>query len=622
MSRIAAFASTARGAALRFEAVRGMLGAMPGGDASVAALGGAALGWGGRAGGGLHQAPDVAVALDGELFNFDELAGGCDPAPRNDAEAIAALYRRHGFEGMLAQLSGDFALVLADARTQTLWCARDRLGVKPFYYAAPAGEFACGSQPAALLRAPGADRRVNRRYVALIAGSHYRTFDNAPQQSPFEAIAQLPAGCFLEVKAGASPRLARYWTLERGPAEGANEDELTERYRALLLGAVKRRLARAGRAAFTLSGGMDSSSVLCCAAEATGRKQQAVSSVYTDPTYDERAEIRDVVEARVEHWQPVEIGKDIDIFAEVAQLVAVHNEPVATATWLSHAHVCAELRSRFDGLFGGLGGDELNAGEYEYFPMHFADLRAAGRTEELAAEVAHWARYHDHAIYRKDAEAAQRAMERLTVAGSRGEVRPDRERLLKYAGAVNRDYFDLSRFAPEMEHPFGSFLANRAYQDLTRETTPCCLRAEDRQATAAGLRRYDPFLDHELVEFMFAVPGRMKIRDGVTKWLLRRAMRGILPEATRTRVKKTGWNAPAHLWFSGARLRQLRDLVASRRFRERGIYDIGAVQALLDEHERIVASGEARENHMMFLWQLVNLDAWLSWCEDMRKEPQ
>src|SRR5690242_10167283 len=129
MSRIAAYASAERSAAARFETVRAMLGAMPGGDAAVAAQAGAALGWGGRAGGGIHQAPDVAVALDGEVFNFEELAGGVGTRPRGDAELIAALHRQHGFEGMLKKLSGDFALVLADARAGTLLCARDRLGV-------------------------------------------------------------------------------------------------------------------------------------------------------------------------------------------------------------------------------------------------------------------------------------------------------------------------------------------------------------------------------------------------------------------------------------------------------------------------------------------------------------
>jgi asparagine synthase (glutamine-hydrolysing) len=176
---------------------------------------------------------------------------------------------------------------------------------------------------------------------------------------------------------------------------------------------------------------------------------------------------------------------------------------------------------------------------------------------------------------------------------------------------LRRDFFDIDRFEPVMEAPFPSYLKTRAYQDLTRETAPCCLRAEDRHTQAFGIENHVPFFDYRLVDFMFRVTGSMKIREGVTKILLRRAMRGILPEETRTRVKKTGWNAPAHLWFSGEGKTALQDLVRSRSFRERGIYDIAHVMQIIDDHDEIVAKGAAKENHMMFLWQLVNLELWL-----------
>ena len=166
-----------------------------------------------------------------------------------------------------------------------------------------------------------------------------------------------------------------------------------------------------------------------------------------------------------------------------------------------------------------------------------------------------------------------------------------------------------------MDHPFQSYLKNRTFQDIFHETAPCCLRAEDRQSTHFGLDRFDPFFDHRLIEFMFRVPGSLKIKDGVTKVLLREAMRGVLPEETRTRVKKTGWNAPAHVWFSGVGREWLLDLVDSRQFRERGIYRVEVVRRLIDEHERIVAEGAAVENHMMFLWQLLNMELWLRHVE-------
>ena len=114
---------------------------------------------------------------------------------------------------------------------------------------------------------------------------------------------------------------------------------------------------------------------------------------------------------------------------------------------------------------------------------------------------------------------------------------------------------------------------------------------------------------------MFRIPGTAKIHDGTTKMLLRAAMRRLLPEETRTRIKKTGWNAPSHIWFTGANLAAVRDLVASRQFRDRGIYVLPEVERIIEEHVEIVERGLATENHAMFLWQLVNLEVWLQAVE-------
>jgi len=203
------------------------------------------------------------------------------------------------------------------------------------------------------------------------------------------------------------------------------------------------------------------------------------------------------------------------------------------------------------------------------------------------------------------------AFRELVDLSQPGRCLPDQKRLRRYFSTLNPDYFALDRFEPVMDHPFQSYLKNRTYQDLTRETIPCCLRAEDRHTTAASLDNFLPFFDQRLVEFMFRIPGTLKFRDGVTKHLLREATRGVLPEETRSRVKKTGWNAPAHIWFAGPMRDRLLDLVHSSEFRDRGVY-VAEVKRLADEHLRIVESGVAVDNHMMFFWQLVNLDTWLS----------
>jgi asparagine synthase (glutamine-hydrolysing) len=339
--------------------------------------------------------------------------------------------------------------------------------------------------------------------------------------------------------------------------------------------------------------------------------------VYQDATYDESDEIRSMLPA-VAEWHVVAVD-DPDVEGLVRRMVAVHDEPVATATWLSHWVLSGAVADAgFDTLFGGLGGDELNAGEYEYFAFHFADLRAQGREAELSHEVELWAEHHDHPIWRKGRSVMEADLARRTDPRQAGRNLADLERIRRYAGAIRSEWYDLRSYVPVMDHPFTSHLKNRAYQDLFRETTPCCLRAEDRHAAAHGMEHADPFLDHRLIELLFRVPGDRKIRDGVTKRLLREAMREVLPEETRARVKKTGWNAPAHVWFAGESADRLRALIGSPRFADRGIYDVAEVQRLLDDHQTIVASGAQQENHMMFFWQLLNLECWLEWLEDTR----
>lgn len=554
-----------------------------------------------------HHGGLVAV-VEGTFYNRDEL----ESSTLSDAEAMLVLYRRHGFERALQCINGDFAIALYDANDDVLWLGRDRVGHKPLYFARSADAFGFASQPRALLALPGLSREVNHRFVAVFAGSHYRYIDNRPEESPYAAVSQLPAATILRLKNGVTS-LTRYWTLVQQDDFTEEEPTLAHRYRDLLVDAVRRRMTDTGQPAFTLSGGMDSSSVMSCAVQAAGHKLHAFSSVYRDKTYDESEDIKSFLEHKVAQWHAVPI-EDFDLMGTVDRMVRVHEEPVATATWLSHFLLCDVVREeRFDTLFGGLGGDELNAGEYEYFIFHFADLVRRGRRQVLAHEIERWAQYHDHPIYRKDAAIAEAAMTRMADSSRPGYVRVDRHRLARYYETVSKDYYDLAQFEPVLDHPFDSWLKNRTYQDIFRETAPCCLRAEDRNCTAFGLEHRDPFFDHRLIEFMFRVPGEMKIRDGVTKRLLREAMQGILPEETRTRIKKTGWNAPAHLWFSKDARDQLRDLVASRKFRERGLYDRRFVTQLIADHEDIVASGAVKDNHMMFLWQLVNSELWLQW---------
>ncbi len=426
--------------------LRAMLGLMTAAAAKLRAARGGTMGAAGHGGSTAAEADCIAV-VDGFFYNSDELKGEAGEAARQ----LIVGYRASGFAETLKRINGDFAAALFDATSGALWLGRDRVGIKPLYYSELGDSFAFSSQPQPLRALPWVPKGINRRHVAVFAGSHYRYIDNTPNELPFEGIAQLPAGCCFEWSARGS-RLHRYWELTERDEWREDEATLADRYRALLLDAVGRRLGPAKRPVFTLSGGMDSSSVLACAAQLTGRRQNAVSSVYSDKTYDESDDIRGFVAEKVDRWQAIPI-ENFDLFDTVAQMVRAHDEPVATATWLSHFLLTRKIAEQgHDVVFGGLGGDELNAGEYEYFVFNFADLRQRGLHDDLAHEIDCWAKHHDHPIYRKNAEAAGGHLARL--AGQRpGEVLIDRERLTHYYPAVERAFYQLDRFSPVTRSP-------------------------------------------------------------------------------------------------------------------------------------------------------------------------
>jgi len=571
-------------------------------------LGCGGIGWIGDSDSKLLETGNVIAAMDGHIYNHDELG-------ERDIDLVVNLYQKYGFEKMIQSLNGDFAISLYDASDGSIWLARDRFGIKPLFYVEKYSFFAFCSRLKALLVLPEVNCEPRHEFVARFAGSHYRYFDNDIEKSPYKNISQLPAAHILCHKNGKT-RVYRYWQLNELSDWAGSKEDLAHQYCDLLLDSVTRRLRVSKIPAFTLSGGMDSSSVMAAAVKIAGKKQHAFSTVYKDKTYDESEEIVSMLDSCVDQWHKICIDVP-DVVNLIQKMISVHDEPVATATWLSHYLLCEETKKHgFGSLFGGLGGDELNAGEYEHFLFFFADLHVSGNEERLKHEIEMWSQYHDHPLYRKNAEIVYKSFNKIVDLNKRGKCLPDRDRINSYSRAINTDYFDTSVYDPVMDHPFSSYLKNRTFQDMTRETIPCCLRAEDRQTIAFGLDNFLPFLDYRLVEFMFRVPGTLKYDAGVTKYLLREAMGGILPEETRLRVKKTGWNAPAHRWFSGEGQDVLKDMIRSSSFRNRGIYNIKEVERLLEEHEEIVSTGAMMENHMMFFWQLVNLELWFQSLKD------
>ena len=183
---------------------------------------------------------------------------------------------------------------------------------------------------------------------------------------------------------------------------------------------------------------------------------------------------------------------------------------------------------------------------------------------------------------------------------------------------IQRNEKYLSVIKPELiknqntysEDPFKSFLLNKSYNEIFFEMLPCCLPHDFDNSNMYGIKNIYPYLDSELVDFMFSIDNKYKIQNGVQKILLRESTKKIMHSSTNKRIKKTGWNSPTHIWFARQKDNVANDLINDRNSFIRDFIDIKKVKKIFLDHKKIVNKKKHKENHMMFLWQLVSLELW------------
>ncbi len=523
-----------------------------------------------------------------------------------------SLLKKQTFSEVLNKIDGDMTLIFFSKEKQKLFFSRDIFGVCPLYYTKKNRKLAISSKPSLIYKNDLSSNLVSKEFVYRYSALHYRMLDNNPEKSPFKEIIQLPSSNLISYDLENDKIYkSKYWNLENiSNPSSDDEQELSEIYKSILKESVEKRVAKKKKKIFSISGGLDSSSVLCLASDILNAKVDSFSVTYKDKEYDESKEIQEIVSIRSEKWINVQLQDNIDIEKTLPKIIEINDEPIATATWYAHFLATEKIReSNYDIIYGGLGGDEFNAGEYEYFTFFFADCYL-NCPSLLDNEIKFWEKYHNHNIFKKNKDIAFENLRKFTDLKNKGKCLIDKERSFKYLNCIVEQNFSDINLDLNLYCPFDSFLNNRTYHDLFYETLPCCLRAQNRHSSHFDLQTINPFLNRKIAEFMFSVPFNLKIKNGKTKHLLRKAMTNILPESTRKRIKKTGWNAPAHIWFTGKNLELIKEELVSKDFADKGIYSIENVMKVLDQHEKIVKNKIVSENHMMFIWQLINIIQW------------
>jgi asparagine synthase (glutamine-hydrolysing) len=496
----------------------------------------------------------VAITFNGEIYNYleirDELAAlGHVFRTRSDTEVLLRAYLHWGSD-LLAHLNGMWAFVLWDPRVRQAFFARDRLGVKPFYYSARSGRFSVASEAKALLVLDPDLRQVDEGslYRFLAEGRLY-----TGQRSFYAGIDVLPPGhCGTFTPGESSAAIHRYWAPPRAAEQPLAYGDAVRALGDLLHDSVRLRMRSDVPVGFTLSGGLDSSAVLQAAAStvAGDGKLQAFTSTYETggarPIVDERRWARLVAGSYDVDLQ--EVPADVGDWVSVLKKVVWHMDgpgysPAVFPLW----KIMERARSRaIPVLLEGQGADELLGGYTQYAALAIWESLSRGRLAAAARDYSSFARTFSLRmltlyLVREKASFAVDAYRRRV--GSLGTMDPEFSRRFKGTAA------------PE---PSPGTVNSRLRLDLTQEILPGLLHYGDAISMAHSIESRLPFLDYRLVEFASSLPADFKVGRGDTKRILRDHLRSVGLPAIADRRDKLGYPTPADSWLSadgGALLR-------------------------------------------------------------------
>ena len=551
----------------------------------------------------MGRSGDLAVTYNGEIYNYlelkDELARkGYSFASSSDTEVILKSYEEWG-TGCFGRFNGMWALAIFDRRKRKVVLSRDRFGKKPLYYYRTDRELVFSSEIKAILRYPGVIKKPNHGKIFRYISTNYRYVD-IDTESYFEGILQVPKSSFMEIDENLKVKTSYYWRLNTAILNDDITDETAVNdFRDILIDAVRLRLRSDVPVGCMLSGGLDSTSITAIAYKILKNPITVFSGITGNVkgVYDESEYIDSVIKETKAVFHYIR-PEPADLFNVVDEMLAFHDEPLSTVTWYSLYLIARKVKlENTPVLLNGHGGDELVAGYWDHYHYNFYDLERNRDTKSLQYELNAWKANHDRDA--TELERYRKYISDLTANKVNGMSRfPD------YSDCFTQEVAGRFRNFTRWEDRGDTLLSKRLYSEMMYETIPASLRPEDRNTMSQSIESRSPFLDHRLAEYCFSLPNRFKIRNGLGKWILREAMKGILPENVRTRKDKSGFIAPVDQWFRTVNKKDVEDLIGSGSFIGRGIFDTTAIHSIYKEHL------EGGRNHAMFLWQLINTELW------------
>ena len=549
------------------------------------------------------------VTYNGEIYNYLELRlalaeNGHRFQTQCDTEVLLQMYAAHG-QDCLKGLNGMFAFGLWDVREQRLFAARDRLGIKPFYYYWDGQLFAFASEPKALLEHPRIAAEVDRDALEDYLNLQYCLGD----KTLFKGIRRLLPGHCLSLQDG-HLQVRQYWDINFANDTNFALGGFTEELQDLLRDAVKLRLRSDVPVGAHLSGGLDSSAISCLAAEQLPGRLQVFTCGFKDAgRYDETRYAKLVSEhigaAYHEYFPSAQ-----DLADTFEKLVYWLDEPVAGAAVFPQYFLSRLASENVKVVLGGQGGDELFCGYARYLVGYLesclqrsiygaAPMAGSVRLEDIAPNLDYLGGYEPmmqhffaDGLFTDPADRYYRLLLSTRRSQEMDDIlRPD----LKPAGYSTHEAFREAFMAPETD----DLIDRMTYMD-TKDHLQSLLHLEDRTSMAVSLESRLPLLDHRIVEKTFAVPASARFAAGKPKFLLRQAIAEWVPAPIMDRSDKMGFPVPIFEWFQGALRPYVEEVLLGQRTAQRGIFNMVAVERCLRSEKPFGRT----------VWGLMSLELW------------
>lgn len=564
---------------------------------------------------GGHQpmsVPDgsMVITYNGEIYNYLELREelkrkNFEFRTQSDTEVLLQMYAAHG-DRCVELLNGMFSFAIWDASRNCLFAARDRMGIKPFYYYQERGLFLFASEIKSLLLHPAIEAELDHDALQDYLDLQYCLGD----KTLFRGIRRLLPGHRLTWEAG-QVRIEQYWDLDFTP-RAAGEKEVVERLKWLLADAVRLRLRSDVPVGTHLSGGLDSSTIAVLAADLLDSNLSVFTGGFRNGSrYDESSHARLVAEKIGASYFEV-FPKAQDLADTFEDLIYYLDEPIAGAAVFPQYFLSQLASEHVKVVLGGQGADEIFCGYARYLLAHLEkSLKAAIYGETIAPDLKVLApnlsylqgyeptmeRLFSHDLFGSDADRYFRLLQRSQ----------DMEGIVRAEGG-DRSYSTIAAFRAEYERPETDSALDRMLYIDVKNHLQSLLQLEDRTSMAVSLESRLPLLDHRIVELACGVPASARFGDGQPKHLFRKAIASTVPREILERKDKMGFPVPIYEWFSGELRPFVEDILLGETSRSRGIFDMAAV-----EHAVTAERPFGRT-----VWGLLSLELWFRRFFDKR----